>query len=291
MVVWKGRGAGWFSGGGAPEPASDGLLGGCKFKLLLPSLQKKVGLKVVVGGELAVLGGDEAGKVTGSRLRLLLKLPQSPVVRLNLFSKLGVLDHGILLVELEAADPVEALEVEPASPPDANTVQDHRGFQVQLPDLPVEITLSVRRVEVGAGVEIHDDVEPRRHKCNFCRAVPRRIEKFILPLVDGSVSVAGVADLAFARVTFQELVGLKLLLLVGHHPRHLEQEPRLGGRLWLLGGRLRGVVVGGRVGEHVSRVRRLWVLGRVPEREHVERLGGCTVQHRGGLRHLHHSRY
>ena len=99
------------------------------------------------------------------------------------------------------------------------------------------------------------------------------------------------AYLAFARVTFQELVGLKLLLLVGHHPRHLEQEPRLGGRLWLLGGRLRGVVVGGRVGEHVSRVRRLWVLGRVPEREHVERLGGCTVQHRGGLRHLHHSRY
>ena len=99
------------------------------------------------------------------------------------------------------------------------------------------------------------------------------------------------AYLAFARVTFQELVGLKLLLLVGHHPRHLEQEPRLGGRLWLLGGRLRGVVVGGRVGEHVSWVRRLWVLGRVPEREHVERLGGCTVQHRGGLRHLHHSRY
>ena len=47
-------------------------------------LQKKVGLKVVVGGELAVLGGDEAGEVTRSSLRLLLKLSQSTVVRLNL---------------------------------------------------------------------------------------------------------------------------------------------------------------------------------------------------------------
>ena len=105
---------------------------------------------MVVGLELAVLGGDEAGEVARSRLRLLLKLSQASVVRLNLgrrrkskppsenipsshlFSKLGVLDHCILLVKLEAADPVEALEVEPASPPDANTVQDHRGFQVQL---------------------------------------------------------------------------------------------------------------------------------------------------------------
>ena len=56
------------------------------------------------------------------------------------------------------------------------------------------------------------------------------------------------AYLAFARVPFQELVRLKLLLLVGNHPRHLEQEPRLRRRLWLLGSGLRGVVVGGRVG-------------------------------------------
>ena len=50
----------------------------------------------------------------------------------HLFSQLGILDHGILLIKLEAANSVKALEVEPASPPDANTVQDHRGFQVQL---------------------------------------------------------------------------------------------------------------------------------------------------------------
>ena len=54
MVVWKGggRGAGWFSGGGAPEPASDGLLRGCKFKLLLPSLREEKVFrfgKVIVG--------------------------------------------------------------------------------------------------------------------------------------------------------------------------------------------------------------------------------------------------
>ena len=30
---------------------------------------------------------------------------------------------------------------------------------------------------------------------NFCRAIPRSIKKFILPLVDGSVSVASVANL------------------------------------------------------------------------------------------------
>ena len=50
----------------------------------------------------------------------------------HLFSKLGILDHGILLVKLKAADSIEALEVEPASPPDAHSVQDHRGFQMQL---------------------------------------------------------------------------------------------------------------------------------------------------------------
>ena len=50
----------------------------------------------------------------------------------HLFSQLGILDHGILLIKLEAANSVKALEVEPASPPDANTVQDHRGFQMQL---------------------------------------------------------------------------------------------------------------------------------------------------------------
>ena len=79
------------------------------------------------------------------------------------------------------------------------------------------------RVEVWAGVEVHNQVEPRRHKClqeivrvqkderdeiafwetiseifsthNFCGAVPGRVKKFILPLVNRSVSIAGVADL------------------------------------------------------------------------------------------------
>ena len=50
-------------------------------------------------------------------------------------------------------------------PSEMETMRGQKKEQTHLPDLPVEITLSVRRVEVGAGVEIHDDVEPRRHKC------------------------------------------------------------------------------------------------------------------------------
>ena len=46
--------------------------------------------------------------------------------------------------------------------------------------------------------------------------------------------------------------------------------------------------MGGRVGEHVPWVGCLRVLGRVPEREHVEGLRGCAVQHGASrLRHLH----
>ena len=48
-----------------------------------------------------------------------------------------------------------------------NNVRPKKGIwgKSHLSNLPVEITLSVGRVEVGAGVEIHDYVEPRRHKC------------------------------------------------------------------------------------------------------------------------------
>ena len=50
----------------------------------------------------------------------------------HLFPKLGILNHGIFLVKLKTSDPIQPLEVEPSSPPDANTIQDHRSFQVQL---------------------------------------------------------------------------------------------------------------------------------------------------------------
>ena len=46
-----------------------------------------------------------------------------------------------------------------------NEKRNLEGNLAHLSNLPVEITLSVGRVEVGAGVEIHDYVEPRRHKC------------------------------------------------------------------------------------------------------------------------------
>ena len=46
-----------------------------------------------------------------------------------------------------------------------NEKRNLEGNLAHLSNLPVEITLSVGRVEVGAGVEVHDQVEPRRHKC------------------------------------------------------------------------------------------------------------------------------
>ena len=51
---------------------------------------------------------------------------------LHLLAQLGVLHHGVLLVELKAADAVKTFEVEPAAPSDAHSVQDHRRLQVQL---------------------------------------------------------------------------------------------------------------------------------------------------------------
>ena len=88
---------------------------------------------MMVGGELRMRrAGDQAGQVPGARLALLLELPQPPVVTLDLLPELGVLHHGALLVKLEAADPVKSLKVEPAFPPDTDTVEDERGAEVNL---------------------------------------------------------------------------------------------------------------------------------------------------------------
>ena len=52
---------------------------------MLAHLKKKIRLEVVVRGELGgMLGRDKSGKVPRSSFRLLLKLSQSTVVRLNL---------------------------------------------------------------------------------------------------------------------------------------------------------------------------------------------------------------
>lgn len=88
---------------------------------------------MMVGRELRMSSaGDEPRQVAGPRLALLLKLPQPPVVTLHLLPELGVLHHGALLVKLEAAHPVQPLEVEPALPPDTDTVEDKRGAEVDL---------------------------------------------------------------------------------------------------------------------------------------------------------------
>ena len=71
-------------------------------------------------------------QVSGGRLVSLLYLPEPPVVQLHLLPQLGVLYHGGLLVELQTAHPVQPLQVQPALPPDTDSVQDEGGFQVDL---------------------------------------------------------------------------------------------------------------------------------------------------------------
>ena len=46
-----------------------------------------------------------------------------------------------------------------------NLEENKKAALSHLPNLTVKITLPMGRVEVGAGVEVHDQVEPRRHKC------------------------------------------------------------------------------------------------------------------------------
>ena len=88
---------------------------------------------MMVGGELRMRrAGHQPRQVPRARLALLLELPEPPVVALDLLPKLGVLHHGALLVELEAADPIKSLKVEPALPPDTHTVEDERGAEVNL---------------------------------------------------------------------------------------------------------------------------------------------------------------
>ena len=84
---------------------------------------------MVMGGELRMRGaGDQARQVPGPRLALLLELPQPPVVRLHLLPQLGVLDHRVLVIKLKTSHPVQPLEVQPAFPSDANTIEDKRSF-------------------------------------------------------------------------------------------------------------------------------------------------------------------
>ena len=86
---------------------------------------------------------DEASQVTGGGLVTLLDLPQPPVVKLHLLPQLGVLYHGGLLVELQTAHPVQPLQVQPALPPDTDSVQDEGGFQVDLEIMPTIIFMLI----------------------------------------------------------------------------------------------------------------------------------------------------
>ena len=68
----------------------------------------------------------ERREVSLLRLTMLLEVLHPPVVGLDRLAEDDVLELGGLLVELEGADAVEALEVKVAAPPDADAVQDHR---------------------------------------------------------------------------------------------------------------------------------------------------------------------
>lgn len=63
---------------------------------------------------------------------LVLEVPQPLVVALDLVAQRGVLDGGALLVQLEAAGAVQALQVDPASPPHAHAVHDESGHDMGL---------------------------------------------------------------------------------------------------------------------------------------------------------------
>ena len=65
-------------------------------------------------------------------LAVLFKVLHPAVVGLNGLPEDDVFDLGRVLVELEGADAVEALEVEVAAPSDADAVQDHGGLDVDL---------------------------------------------------------------------------------------------------------------------------------------------------------------
>ena len=72
------------------------------------------------------------GNVPLLRLPVLLKLLHPPVVGLDLLPEYHILYLGGLLVKLEAAGAVEALEVEVPLPPDADAVEDDGGVEVHL---------------------------------------------------------------------------------------------------------------------------------------------------------------
>ena len=79
-----------------------------------------------------VLLSHKGGNVPLLRLPVLLKLLHPPVVGLDLLPEYHILYLGGLLVKLEAAGAVEALEVEVPLPPDADAVEDDGGVEVHL---------------------------------------------------------------------------------------------------------------------------------------------------------------
>ena len=85
-------------------------------------------------------------------------------------------------------------------------------------------------------------------------------------------------------MSLEKLVRVELFLLVGHYPGHLEEEPRLGRGLRLLGLlAVVGVVVAGGVEHAVAVVGGPGRPGSVAEGEHVEGGGGDGgMQHHGG---------
>ena len=79
-----------------------------------------------------VMLSHHSGDVPLLRLPVLLKLLHPPVVGLHLLPEYHVLYLGGLLVKLDAADAVEALEVEVSLPPDAHAVEYDGGVEVHL---------------------------------------------------------------------------------------------------------------------------------------------------------------
>lgn len=179
----------------------------------------------------------------------LLKLAHSHLVLLNLLLENGVLDSPALFVVLQTAVAVQALQVDPATPPNAHAVDEHRGANVNFAFLLIEITVIGAGEVVGERVEDQLQIGARRGEGHICMSFTAAVDEANLPLLKWPVSVSGVANLRLARQLPKEFVILKLCLLVGDDARHLKDEPR---QLLEDGGRLKGqhrVAIGSLQGE------------------------------------------
>lgn len=160
---------------------------------------------------------------------LLLEVSQPLIVTLQLIPEQRVLLGAALLVVLQTPDPVQAVQVDPSSPPDAHSVHDQMRSQVHLAGFLVKVAVPrVNGVVPGCAAKNELEVGAGRRESNLRVALPTAILKAYLTFFHRPVSVPGVSHLALATESSEQFVALELPFLIGDHSGHLEDEPRPG---------------------------------------------------------------